>query len=63
MLEFIKPHGIEMSLSTLKRGSYRLDLQYILQETIEPSTEHELAGSNCTVRYRKISVETSYDKI
>ena len=61
MLEFLKLHGIEMSLSTLKRRLYRLGLrrrlpphEQISQETIEPIIEHELAGSKCNVRYRKM---------
>ena len=61
MLEFLKLHGIEMSLSTLKRRLYRLEVrrrlpphEQISQETIEPIIEHELAGSKCNVGYRKM---------
>ena len=61
MLEFLKLHGIEMSLSTLKRRLYCLGFrrrlpphEQISQETIKPIIEHELAGSKCNVGYRKM---------
>ena len=56
ILEFLKLHGLELSLSTLKRRLSCLGLQrrpphheQVSEETIERIIEHELAGSKCNV--------------
>jgi hypothetical protein len=61
ILEFLKIHGIELSLSTLKRRLKSLALRrripandQVSQEDIERIVEHELSGSKCNVGYRKM---------
>lgn len=61
ILEFLKLHGIELSLSTLKRRLQCLGLrrrmlphEEVSQETVEIIIEQELAGSKCNVGYRKM---------
>ncbi|XP_028390702.1 uncharacterized protein LOC114515612 [Dendronephthya gigantea] len=69
ILEFLKLHGIEFSLSTLKRRLRILGLrrrvpaeEQLTQEEIECIVEIELAGSKCNVGYRKMwkHISTKY---
>lgn len=69
ILEFLKLHGIELSLLTLKRRLTNLGLQrrvpaqeQLSQEEIERIVENELAGSKCNVGYRKMwkHISTKY---
>ena len=53
ILEFLKLHGIQSSLSTLKQRLRCLGLrQRVPQDTVELIIEQELAGSKCNVGYR-----------
>ena len=59
ILEFLKLHGIELSLSIFKRRLQCFDLrrrqqpEEAPQEEMEHLIRQELAGSSCNVGYRK----------
>ncbi len=59
IIEFMKLHGVTISLSTLKRRIQSLNLsrrgtEPVTDEEIRKAIEEELGGSGCFIGYRKM---------
>ena len=58
ILEFLKLHGITLSLSTLKRRLQTLGLSRratnVSDDELKEAIQRELSGSGCSVGYRRL---------